>query len=122
MIHLVCCVEGREQEEDCEPHLDRDPAIDSALGGHKEDVEEVGDDLTFLFFEITILLSVLHWLVVVTIIKKLVLLCYDSFIHELLDQTWLCLRRWYIHWNVATSTFQVIYIRILKLLQIVHAV
>ncbi len=116
MIHFVCCVEGGEQEEDCEPHLDRDPAIDSALGGHKENVEEVGDDLTFLFFEITILLSVLHWLVVITITKKLVLLGYDSFIHELLYQTWLCLRRWYIYRDVATTTFQVIYIRILKLL------
>jgi len=93
-----------------------------ALSRDQEDVEEVGNDLTFLFFEITILLSVLHWLVVVTIIEKLVLLCYDSFIHELLNETWLCLRWWYIHRNVATTNFKVIHIRILKFMQIVHAV
>jgi hypothetical protein len=74
--------------------LDGYSTVYAALGRHKEDVDEVGDDLTFLFFEITILLSVLHWLVVVTIIEKLVLVCYGSFIHELLNQTWLRLRWW----------------------------
>lgn len=102
--------------------MNRYSTVYPALSRDQEDVEEVGNDLTFLFFEITILLSVLHWLVVVTIIKKLVLLCYDSFIHELLNETWLCLRWWYIHRNVATTTFKVIHIRILKFLQIVHAV